>query len=599
MAALPFLKTKELHAPVTQVKRRSTFGLTYSPELYAAISGRKGVLAIFLGMSALLNVLMLSGAIFMLLVYDEVLPGRSVPSLVGLVILVIIAFAFQAVIEHLRNQLTAQCGAIFEKSLSDRVFGIMHASKLRGTERRDAPLPSRDLDLLGKFLASPGPMAIFDLPWVMLFLAILFAFHPLLGLVSLAGAVILVILTVVTDRMTMSQIDISTRRGAERGTYLESCRRNAEVIHALGMRQYALAGWNRFNEVYHGTNAGISARLSAMRTFSKTFRMLLQSLILACGAWLVINDNASGGVIIASTILSSRALAPIEIAIGQWRGFISARQAWNRLADCLSNAPNAVTETELPIPSRELRVESLVAVAPGTQYVVFRDISFRLNAGDAMAIVGPSGSGKSTLASTLVGIIPPARGTVRLDGATLSQWDSDTIGAHIGYLPQDIAFFDGSVAQNIARFNPEASSPEIIEAAKDAGVHELITGLPEGYDTILGSQGRNLSAGQRQRIALARALFRKPFLVVLDEPNSNLDAVGDFALNYAIAAARERGAIVIIVAHRPSALSEICKLLWLDQGVARAFGNKEDILPKLTGGPAQTKAGQISSAANM
>lgn len=598
MAALPFFKTKELHAPVTQVKRRSTFGLTYSPELYKAVSGRKGVFAIFLSLSALLNILMLSGAIFMLMVYDEVLPSRSVPSLIGLVILVIIAFAFQASIEHLRNQLTAQCGAIFEKSLSDRVFGIMHASKLRGGERRDAPLPSRDLDLLGKFLSSPGPMAIFDLPWVLLFLTIIFIFHPLLGMVSLAGAAILVILTMITDRMTISQIEASTKRGAERATYLESCRRNAEVIHALGMKQYALAGWNQLNEIYHGTNSGISARLSAMRTFSKTFRMLLQSLILACGAWLVINDKASGGVIIASTILASRALAPIEIAIGQWRGFISARQAWNRLAECLSNEAKTRPETTLPIPTRELRVDGLVAAAPGTQYIIFRDISFRLNAGDAMAIVGPSGSGKSTLASTLVGIITPARGTVRLDGATISQWDSDTIGAHIGYLPQDIELFDGSVAQNIARFNPEASSTEIIEAAKDAGVHELITSLPEGYDTILGSQGRNLSAGQRQRIALARALFRKPFLVVLDEPNSNLDAVGDFALNHAIAAARARGAIIIIVAHRPSALSEVCKLLWLDQGVARAFGNKEDILPKLTGGPAPAKAGQLSSAAN-
>lgn len=598
MAALPFFKTKELHAPVTQVKRRSTFVLTYSPELYKAVSGRKGVFTIFLSLSALLNILMLSGAIFMLMVYDEVLPSRSVPSLIGLVILVILAFAFQASIEHLRNQLTAQCGAIFEKSLSDRVFGIMHASKLRGAERRDAPLPSRDLDLLGKFLSSPGPMAIFDLPWVLLFLTIIFIFHPLLGMVSLAGAAILVILTMITDRMTISQIEASTKRGAERATYLESCRRNAEVIHALGMKQYALAGWNQLNEIYHGTNSGISARLSAMRTFSKTFRMLLQSLILACGAWLVINDKASGGVIIASTILASRALAPIEIAIGQWRGFISARQAWNRLAECLSNEAKTRPETTLPIPTRELRVDGLVAAAPGTQYIIFRDISFRLNAGDAMAIVGPSGSGKSTLASTLVGIITPARGTVRLDGATISQWDSDTIGAHIGYLPQDIELFDGSVAQNIARFNPEASSTEIIEAAKDAGVHELITSLPEGYDTILGSQGRNLSAGQRQRIALARALFRKPFLVVLDEPNSNLDAVGDFALNHAIAAARARGAIIIIVAHRPSALSEVCKLLWLDQGVARAFGNKEDILPKLTGGPAPAKAGQLSSAAN-
>lgn len=549
-------------------------------------------------MSAALNVLMLSGAIFMLLVYDEVLPSRSVPSLIGLVILVIIAYAFQAAFEHLRNQLSSQCGAIFEESLAERVFNMVQTSKLRGTERRNSPQPTRDLDQLGKFLSSPGPTAIFDLPWVLFFLAILFAFHTLLGLVSLAGAAILVFITIIVDRITVSKIEASTRRSAERQSYLEASRRNAEVIHALGMKKYAIAGWRRLNDAHIESNASISVRLSAMRTLSKTFRMLLQSLILACGAWLVINDKASGGIIIASTILASRALAPIEVAIGQWRGFISAGQAWNRLAEHLDGEANIVTQTVLPIPTKELNVSGLVAIAPGTQFVLFRDISFRLNAGDGLAIVGPSGSGKSSLASTLVGIIPPARGTVRLDGATLDQWDSDTIGAHIGYLPQDIELFDGTVAQNIARFDSTASSEEVVEAAKDAGVHELITALPQGYDTMLGSDGRNLSAGQRQRIALARALFRKPFLIVLDEPNSNLDAMGDMALNHAIAAARARGAIVIIVAHRPSALAEIGKLLWLDHGTVRAFGKKEEVLPKLSGNPAPTKASQLPSAAN-
>ena len=400
----------EHRAPVTQLPRQSTLGLIHAPELHAALTGRSGVLTTLLGMSAFLNILMLSGAIFMLLVYDEVLPSRSVPSLIGLVILLVIAFAFQSAIEHLRNQLTVHCGAIFEKSLNSRVFDIMQASKLRGLERRDTPQPSRDLDQLGKFLSSPGPMAIFDLPWVFLFLAILFAFHFMLGLVSLAGAAILVILTIITDRMTIAHIETSTRRGAERAAYMESCRRNADVLHALGMKQHALAGWNRLSEAYLGTNADIAVRLSAMRTFSKSFRMLLQSLILACGAWLVIHDEASGGIIIASTILASRALAPIEVAIGQWRGFISARQAWNRLAECLNMHDSAAVRTKLPIPSRELEVQGLVAIAPGSQFVLFRDVSFRLSAGDTLAIVGASGSGKSSLASSLVGVIPPARG---------------------------------------------------------------------------------------------------------------------------------------------------------------------------------------------
>jgi PrtD family type I secretion system ABC transporter len=581
---------------VNNIPRHSTFGLTRSPELYSAISGPAGVLATLLGMSAVLNILMLSGAIFMLLVYDEVLPSRSVPSLIGLLALVTIAYAFQATIEHLRNQVASQCGAMFERSLSDRIFGIAQKLILRGIDQRNMPQPTRDLDQLGKFLSGPGPMAILDLPWVLLFLAILFAIHTLIGAACLLGAAILVILTIATDRMTLVQVESATRSGAERQAYVDTCRRNAELHQALGMKSSVTKRWKELSDAYINANDGVTGKLSAMRTFSKTFRMLLQSLILACGAWLVINDRASGGVIIASTILTSRALAPIDLAIGNWRGFISARQAWNRLADHLNADESVEYRTPLPAPVGELAAEGLAAIAPGSQYVLFRDINFRLAAGDALAIVGPSGSGKSSLAATLVGVIPPARGAVRLDGAALDQWDADAIGAHIGYLPQDIELFDGSVAQNIARFDSTAVSSEIIKAAYDAGVHELITRLPEGYDTYIGANGRILSAGQRQRIALARALFRDPFLIVMDEPNSNLDVVGDNALNSAIAGARRRGAIVILVAHRPSALVEIDKILWLDQGVARAFGPKEVVLPNLTLVSATTNAGQLTTS---
>jgi PrtD family type I secretion system ABC transporter len=553
--------------------------------------------ATLLGMSATLNILMLSGAIFMLLVYDEVLTSRSVPSLIGLVVLVVIAYAFQAVIEHFRGQVMHHCGALFEKSLSNRVFGIVLQSKLRGTEQRDTPQPSRDLDQLRNFLSGPGPMAILDLPWMFLFLAILFAFHVLLGLVSLAGALVLVILTIVTDRMTVANIEATTRSGAERQAYVETCRRNAEVIHALGMNSRSTQGWQDLSHAYVAANDSVSGKISAMRTFSKTFRMLLQSLILACGAWLVINDRASGGVIIASSILSSRALAPIELAIGNWRGFISARQAWNRLAERLGGLGTMDIKTTLPPPMNELNAENLAAIAPGTQYVLFRDVSFSLSAGEALAIVGSSGSGKSSLARTLVGVLPPARGAVRLDGASLDQWNADEIGAHMGYLPQDIELFDGTVAQNIARFDAAAQSGEIVKAARDAGVHDLVIHLPDGYDTVIGPNGRNLSAGQRQRIALARALFRDPFLIILDEPNSNLDSDGDVALNQAIKGARDRGAIVIMVAHRPSALAQIGKLLWLDKGAVRAFGLKEDVLARISGGPAEANRSQLREAA--
>ena len=559
------------------------FGLARSGELLRALPGGRQVIGMIMGMSAALNVLLLSGSIFMLMVYDQVLPSHSVPSLIGLVVLLIVAFGFQAALDHLRHRISGAAGEMLERSLSDRVFGLVLESELRGG--REAGQPVRDLDLLRSFLASPAPMAVLDLPWMLLFMGVLFAFHWILGLVCLVGAVLVVGLTLWTDRMTTAQIQEGTRSGSERAGFLEACRRNAEVIRALGMRGQIERGWERLSETHAEVNDAAGERLSAMRTFSKTFRQLLQSLILATGAWLVIDGQASGGVIIASSILSSRALGPIDSAIAHWRTLISARQAWNRLALRLSASPEALARTELPRPSKTVTVESLSAVVPGTQTLLFRDVSFNLAAGESLAVVGASGSGKSSLVRALVGVLPPIRGAVRLDGAALDQWDPDLAGQFIGYLPQDVELFDGTVAQNIARFDPEASAEEVVAAATRAGVHDLIVHMPQGYDTVLGPGGRNLSAGQRQRIALARALFRDPFIVVLDEPNSNLDANGDLALNQAIAGVRARSGIVIVVAHRPSALAEIDKLLWLDNGVVRAFGPKAEILPRLTGAP--------------
>jgi len=563
---------------------RGWFGLARSDELLQALPGGRQVIGMILGMSAGLNVLLLSGSIFMLMVYDEVLPSHSVPSLIGLVVLLIVAYAFQAGIEHLRHRIAGACGDMLERNLSDRVFGlVLRAELLRGGQ--NASQPVRDLDLLRTFLASPAPMAVLDLPWMLLFMGVLFAFHWILGLVCLAGAAIVVALTLWTDRMTTAQVEAGTRSGSERATFLEACRRNAEVIRALGMRGSIEGGWQRLSEAHAEVNDAAGERLSAMRTFSRTFRMLLQSLILATGAWLVIDGQASGGVIIASSILSSRALGPIDAAIANWRSLIAARQAWNRLAEQLAAAPGQLARTELPRPTQRIAAEALSAVVPGTQTLLFRDVTFSLAAGESLAIVGTSGSGKSSLVRALVGVLDPVRGAVRLDGAALDQWEPDIAGQFIGYLPQDVELFDGSVAQNIARFDPEATSEEVVAAAEKAGVHDLIVHMPQGYDTVIGPGGRNLSAGQRQRIALARALLRDPFLVVLDEPNSNLDANGDNALNRAIAGVRARGGILIMVAHRPSALAEIDKLLWLDNGAVRAFGSKAEVLPRLTGAP--------------
>ena len=565
--------------------RQNNFRLSRSLEMLNALPGGREVLGTIVAMSAALNVLLLSGSIFMLMVYDEVLPAHSVPSLVGLVIMLVIAFAFQAAFEHLRQRITQASAEIFSQNLTNRVFSLVIQTELtRGG--REAAQPVRDLDLLRNFFTGQGPIAILDLPWMLIFLAVLFVFHWLLGVVCLIGALLLVGLTILTDRLTAAQVEAATVSSSQRSTFIEACRRNAEVIEALGMRGQMQDRWRKMSDQHAGINDEAGDKLSAMRTFSKTFRLLLQSLILAAGAWLVISGSATGGVIIASSILSSRALAPIDSAIGNWRGLIVARQAWNRLAERLLQMPVASNKTALPRPSNNLAVDGLSAVAPGTQILLFRDISFQLKAGDTLAIVGASGSGKSSLSRALVGLLEPIRGAVRLDGASIDQWEPDLAGTFIGYLPQDIELFDGTIAQNIARFDAAATSLEIVAAARQAGVHDLIVHLPNGYDTVIGPSGRNLSAGQSQRVALARALFRDPFLIVLDEPNSNLDANGDIALNSAIAGARDRGSIVIIVAHRPSALAEISNLLWLDEGVMRACGPKGDILPKLVGLPA-------------
>jgi ABC-type protease/lipase transport system fused ATPase/permease subunit len=381
------------------------FGLSRSSELLHALPGGRRVLGMIFGMSAALNVLLLSGSIFMLMVYDQVLRSHSVPSLIGLVVLLVIAFGFQAALDHLRHRISGAAGDMLERTLSDRVFGlVLEAELTRGG--RDAAQPVRDLDLLRSFLASPAPMAVLDLPWMLLFMGVLFAFHWILGLVCVIGAVLVIALTLWTDRMTTSQVEAGTRAGAERSGFLEACRRNAEVIRALGMRGAIDAGWQRLSEARAEVSDAAGERLSAMRTFSRAFRQLLQSLILATGAWLVIDGEASGGVIIASSILSSRALGPIDSAIAHWRTLISARQAWNRLALRLAQSPEAAARTGLPRPRQTLVVETLAGVVPGTQTLLFRDVSFGLASGESLAIVGASGSGKSSLVRALRG---PAR----------------------------------------------------------------------------------------------------------------------------------------------------------------------------------------------
>ena len=532
-------------------------------------------------LSAVLNILTLSGSFFMLLVYDSVLPSRSGATLVGLVVLISVLYAFQGVLEVLRARIMGQVGAAADVALSPRVYDLVSRLTLGGRTAEDGLQPLRDLDQLRGFVSGAGLLAFFDLPWLLLYLGICFAFHVMIGLVALAGAILLIGLTLLNDRLTRDAVRQASSTAALRNGMAETNRQNIEVLTALGMRRRMQASWSQVNQDHLRNQQRVSDVGGGLSSVTRVLRMLLQSLVLATGAWLVLQNKATGGVIITSSILTSRALAPIELALANWRGFIAARQSWGRLNQLLSRAPTEAAPTPLPAPFQTLALEALSLAPPGAQRLTVQDVAFALKAGDGLGVVGPSASGKSSLARGIVGVWKPVRGKVRLDGAALEQWDDERLGRHLGYLPQDVELMAGTIAENIGRFDPQAGPEAVIAAAHAARAHELILRLPEGYETRLGPKGQGLSAGQAQRVALARALFGEPFLIVLDEPDSNLDAEGEKALGEAVAEARARGAIVIVIAHRPSALAGVEKVLLMHQGRMVELGDKDKVLPKL------------------
>ena len=529
-------------------------------------------------MSCMINLLYLTGSIFMLEVYDRVLPSRSVPTLVGLIILAGGLYIAQGVLDLIRGRILIRVGTALDETLNQRVFDTVVRLPLTVGARNDGLQPLRDLDNVRSFLSGMGPGAFFDLPWLPLYLAICFAFHVLIGLTALVGAIILVILTIVTEFLSRAPAREAMGLAARRNDLAATSRRNAEVLVAMGMSGRLSKRWSAANEKYLEGNQRASDISGGLGAIAKVMRMTLQSAVLGVGAYLVIHQEATAGIIIAGSILSARALAPVDLAIAHWKGFVAARQSWHRLNQLLETLPAQTAQTRLQAPSSRLSVEGVSMVPPGDQKLVIQDVTFALTAGNGLGIIGPSGSGKSSLVRALVGVWLPVRGKVRLDGAALDQWSSDVLGRHVGYLPQDVELFAGSVAQNICRFDPDANSDGIIAAAKEAGVHQLIIKMRDGYDTQIGEQGTALSAGQAQRVALARALYGDPFLIVLDEPNSNLDTEGDEALTRAVRAARERGAIVVVVAHRPIGIEAVDQLLVLKDGRQQAFGPKETVL---------------------
>ncbi|GES43152.1 type I secretion protein [Rhizobium dioscoreae] len=539
----------------------------------------------FLGIgatSALVNILALTGSFFMLQVYDRVIPARSLPTLVGLGIIAATLYAFQGFLEVVRSMLLVRLGLSVDERFGTTVYDSLVLFPARMQMQGDGLQPVRDLDVVRSFLSGPGPTALFDIPWMPFYLGLCFLFHVWIGVTALAGALILVGLTILTERMSREPAKEAAKIISERMALAEETRRNSEAVLAMGFGHMLGTKWDEINSRYLGNHLRFSNLTITLGTISKILRMMLQSAVLAVGAMLVIRQEASGGIMIASSILLSRALAPVELAISQWKGFVAARDSWSRLVKLADLMSVDGREVALPKPVKALKVENLHLAAPGSKNSIVRNIFMELQAGDAVGVIGPSASGKSTLARGLVGLWPPVAGAVRLDGAALSQWDPHALGKHIGYLPQDVALFSGSIAENIARFDPDATSDKIIAAAKTAGVYDMILQFPNGFETKIGEQGSSLSGGQRQRIALARALYGEPFLIILDEPNSNLDADGELALSRAILSVKARGGIVVVVAHRPSALAAVDKVLVLTNGQIQAFGPKDEVLRRTT-----------------
>jgi ATP-binding cassette subfamily C protein len=525
----------------------------------------------------------------MLQIYDRVLSSRSVPTLVALTIFLVGALTFQAVLDIIRSRIVVRSATLLDQRLATTVHGAVIRLGVIRRAPGEAQQPVRDLDQIRAFLTSAGPVAIVDLPWVPAFLLICYLLHPWLGAMATAAALLLMVITMLTERASRGHTREMLADAGTRTAMVESDRRNSESVIAMGMAGSLGKRWAEINQRYVGTMGRSADVVGTYGSISKVLRLLLQSLMLGLGAYLVIRQELTAGAMIAASIMMGRALAPIEMAIANWRLFTGARDSIRRLSDILSRlGPNRVA-TELPKPTQSLDVAITVA-APGGLTPIVAGVQFRLTAGEVLGVIGPSGAGKTSLVRALIGIWPPAKGTVRLDGAALDQWDPEIRGRHIGYVSQAVELFDGTIAENIARMNPEPDSAAVLAAAQMAGAHDMILRLPNGYDTKIGDAGVALSAGQRQRIALARAVYQDPFLIVLDEPNSNLDGEGEAALQKAIHDLKSRGAIVLMIAHRQSSLVMCDKALVLRNGVQEAFGPRDAVLSKVLQRPAAPAA---------
>lgn len=556
-------------------KRQAELG---QAEIAKVQQGSRGIFVSAIIFSAFVNLLMLTGPLYMLQVYDRVLGSRSEATLVALSTIVVALFLAMGLLDHARSRLLARVGARLQAQLDRRVFeaAVTRSNALPGDTL--AASAQRDLESMQRFWASPVATALIDLPWTPLFLAAIFLFHPLLGWFALAGGAVLVVIALLNQALTKAAVLRANAATVAAERQADRLKAEAELLRALGMTEAAFQRWSAARDESLEKGLSSADMGGAFSTTTRTLRLFLQSAILGLGAWLVLQGAMTPGAMIAASIIMGRALAPIEQAIGQWPVLTRAREGRANLIQLLSLQPPEPARTTLPRPRALVDVENLTVLLPGLSAPVLRGISFRLEPGKALGIIGPSGAGKSTLGRALVGAIRPAAGRIRLDGADLGQYDPNLLGSYIGYVPQSVTLFETTIADNIARLSTAADPTKVVAAAKAAAAHDMIVNLPNGYDTRLGGIAGQLSGGQIQRVGLARALYGDPVLLVLDEPNSNLDNDGSVALNNAIRKVKAEGGSVIVIAHRPAAIQECDLLLVLEDGQRRAFGPRDEVL---------------------
>lgn len=531
--------------------------------------------------SGVINILMLTGSVFMMQVYDRVLPSRSVSTLVALAALTVAIYAFIGLLEFIRSRMMARVGEAIDADLRPKVFDRIIAHAVSRTPNVGTQ-PSRDLEAVRSYFSGPAPFSLFDMPWVPVYVAANFLLHPVLGAVTLGAVVVMLVLAVLSEWAARKGANETLAAGMKAHILVEEAYASAEVIHVMGMRPSFGARWAGVVEEMVRLQGRVGDKATLFNSLSKVLRLILGSVALGVGAYLAIKGEVTAGVIIGGSIIMSRAMAPIDQVISHWKQFVGFRKAQARLEQVLGGieADNRMT---LPAPKGAITVEAAVVVPPGGSKPLLQGITFAIPPGSGLGVIGPSGAGKSSLARALVGVWPVAKGAVRLDGAKLDQFPQDQLGRSIGYLPQEVGLLSGTIQDNIARFSPSPDPEAVLLAARRANVHDLVLRLPDGYNTRLGPDGIQLSAGQRQRIALARAMYGSPALLVLDEPNANLDAEGEEALFLALRDAQASGTTVVIIAHRPSAIRAVSHLIYIQEGRQVAFGTKDEVLAKLQG----------------